>query len=129
MDTLFIFFGMAGGATVGYTMAQRLPNPSALTIVFFSMVGGACGTLFGYVFAWLAVGPQKKAPNSPFSSNPRQIAGAKCQRCQQRILVVTDGHFCLKCHRVFCKVCEPDVPCSECRGRLETHDDASSENA
>jgi hypothetical protein len=117
MDLLLILGGMALGGGAGWFAAWIvLPESSAAVQGAAALVGGMAGTVVGYVFSWLF--KQLSSPVTtvkPAHEKPPQVVGSHCGKCGERLMMITDGHACPNCKRVFCLRCERKMPCSACR--------------
>ena len=94
---------------------QDLPD-EALTIA--PVIAGTIGGAIGFLLVWATRQTSREptiATRPTVKSRSMQIVGANCAMCDERVMFIADAHLCERCGKVFCRDCEPNLPCSSCQ--------------
>ena len=55
-----------------------------------------------------------------------QIAGARCGRCSEMVVIAAEGKACARCEAVVHVDCDPAADCPVCGERFETFEPAAA---
>ena len=123
MDIFLIMGGMFFGGFLAGSCAACAPDWTTEIKFLVSVFGSIAGGVVGFAIAWYFKNEEqmftevKKQAKFLETVKP-QIVGKNCVSCSTRVMFETDAHFCDGCRRIFCKQCEPMIPCISCSSRI-----------
>ncbi|MFT5301575.1 MAG: LytS/YehU family sensor histidine kinase [Mariniblastus sp.] len=123
--TGYILLGGFIGGVVGVIAGpgnSHLPPNFSIPIAILAPI---FGLIMGYMLAWFARTEQVKTAHLESQTRINesiapQVVGKQCRDCNASIMFITDAHACPVCRHVVCVECEPDLPCSKCKGQFAT---------